>query len=469
MFAIILRQSSMKKIFLFIFFISALAASPQNLNRLTVADKIYGLSKMWQEANYNFVYLNKIDKPEWDSFYKALIISVQKTTNDFAYYRELEKFYAFLKDGHTNIISYPGYIDSSLFNNMFGKYRLFVKNIDHKAIIVQTNASIKNEVPVGSEIIEVNGLPTKDYINKNVAPYISSSTKYVLEDEATSLMFLGLNGDKYSIKIKTPNNIIKSLVLTHEKTTEQELFPSSENNFSLLKFKWYKDGIAYCALNSFEDPKVDTLFTNLLPQLKKAKALIIDLRNNGGGNTNIGFEIIKYLTKDTLLYGSKSYSRMLISTYKAWGKFVEPKDTINNTDNLKYYQAYRSNSFYEFPYSADTIKNRGAIIVIPTVILMGHFTASAAEDFLIYADKQKHIIKIGENSNGSTGQPYYFNLPGGGAARVCTKKDTYPDGREFVGYGVKPDIVITPTVTDFINHNDPVIKKAIQYLKSKIE
>lgn len=57
---------------------------------------------------------------------------------------------------------------------------------------------------------------------------------------------------------------------------------------------------------------------------------------------------------------------------------------------------------------------------------------------------------MGERSFGSTGQPYYFDLPGGGSARGCTKKDVYPDGREFVGYGVKPDVEVKPTLQDFL-------------------
>lgn len=58
-------------------------------------------------------------------------------------------------------------------------------------------------------------------------------------------------------------------------------------------------------------------------------------------------------------------------------------------------------------------------------------------------------------------------MPGGGSARVCTKKDTYPDGREFVGYGVKPDIEVKRTVQDFIDNKDPVLTKALEYLASK--
>lgn len=70
---------------------------------LSSTEKIYGLSKFWQEVNYNFVYLNKVDRTMWDNAYKEMITKVQETKNDYEYYRELQKFCALLKDGHTNV------------------------------------------------------------------------------------------------------------------------------------------------------------------------------------------------------------------------------------------------------------------------------------------------------------------------------------------------------------------------------
>ncbi|HEX7756078.1 MAG TPA: S41 family peptidase, partial [Niabella sp.] len=108
-------------------------------------------------------------------------------------------------------------------------------------------------------------------------------------------------------------------------------------------------------------------------------------------------------------------------------------------------------------------------IVVPTVLLTGNNTASAAEDFLIAADDQKHMIRMGEPSFGSTGQPLVFDLPGGGSARVCTKKDTYPDGREFVGYGVQPHIKITPGIKDYLSGKDVVLEEAVSYLQKQLK
>jgi carboxyl-terminal processing protease len=60
-------------------------------------------------------------------------------------------------------------------------------------------------------------------------------------------------------------------------------------------------------------------------------------------------------------------------------------------------------------------------------------------------------------------------LPGGGSARICTKRDTYSDGREFVGYGVKPDIEVKRTVEDYIKKRDAQLEKAIAVLSEKIK
>ena len=111
--------------------------SAQIPNQLSNSEKVYGLSKFWQEANYNFVYLNKVDKAKWDSLYKAYITKVQETENDIEYYRLLQKFCAFLKDGHTNVY-FPEHIQDSIFNTNFGKYRLFLTNIEDRAIITPT-------------------------------------------------------------------------------------------------------------------------------------------------------------------------------------------------------------------------------------------------------------------------------------------------------------------------------------------
>ena len=455
----------MKKITLLLFFLFVNLTYGQIPNKLSNEEKIYGLSKFWQEINYNFVYLNKVDRTAWDNQYKTLITEVQNTQNDYEYYRLLQKFCALLKDGHTNVW-FPKEIQDNIFTNEFGDFRFILSNIDGKAIITKISKDKIDEFPIGTEIIKVNGMTTNHFIEQNVKPYISSSTEHILNDRSIEYLLKGYKGATFNLELKLPNSKIKSLEVTLDKSKEQELYPEEKTN--LLEFKWLKQDIAYVALNSFTSWEIMDMFSDKFPEIQKAKKLIIDLRENGGGKENIGREIIKYLTNDTILYSSKSKSRLHIPTYKAWGYYSKVGDTVNNDWQKQAYLSYKDEFYYDFPYNHYSTANLDITrIEIPTVILIGHKTASAAEDFLIYADNQENMTKIGEPTFGSTGQPMIFELGNGSYARVCTKKDTYPDGREFVGYGIKPDIEIKTTLTDYMENKDPVLEKAIEYLNKK--
>jgi C-terminal processing protease CtpA/Prc len=457
-------------------FINIIITKAQIPNTISAADKVYGLSKFWQEANYNFIYLNQIDKKVWDSAYKEAIMTVQKTTDDYQYYRELQKFCALLKDGHTNVYL-PGKKEFQQMTTTFGEYNIFLENMAGKAIVVRTNVSKKDEIPFGSEVVEVNGMTTEQYIMEKVAPYLASSTDYVLKDLSIKYLLRGLDGEIYKVKIKKPKGELINLTLTHKKTEEKELFPTLEASNKIFELKWHPNDVAYIALNTFATKEINKLFLEKLPELYKAKALVIDLRANGGGTSRIGMDILQYFTNDTLLYSSRSRTRLHNPTYKAWGSLIKDTDTINGKadwgfskkEAIEIYETFNGKKYFDFPYNADTIHLTAKRIVIPTVVLLGHGTASAAEDFLIYADNQKHFTKIGSPSFGSTGQPYMFSLPGGGNARVCTKQDTYPDGRAFVGVGIKPDIEVVPTLNDYLQKKDVVLAKALEYLQKKIK
>lgn len=433
-------------------------------DKLTAEEKIYGLSKLWQEVNYNFVYMDKVDREAWEGSFRSTIQNVLYTANDYQYYRELQKFCALLKDGHTNVYLPEG-IDTLIYNSDFGDYRLFLENVDGEVIITRVNESKKHELPIGSRVLEVNWVPVWDYIDQYVAPYIGTSTDYVLKDLAVMRLLEGPVGATYTIKVMKPDGSTTTLDLKHERSGEKEVYPPLEAE-KLLEFKMY-DQTAYVALNSFRNNKLDSLFTAIMPELTRAKGLIIDLRLNSGGNTSVGVNILEYITTDSLLYGPVSMSREHIPVFKAWGSSVQPQDTTGNDWRTKCLLYYQDKMYYTFDYSPWVCGPKSQRMEKPTVVLTGHLTASAAEDFLVFADNQEHIIRIGEHTYGSTGQPYVFDLPGGGFAIVCTKKDIFKDGREFVGYGIAPHIEVKRSLQDYLDNRDPVLEKALEYLNDK--
>jgi len=100
----------------------------------------------------------------------------------------------------------------------------------------------------------------------------------------------------------------------------------------------------------------------------------------------------------------------------------------------------------------------------PIVLLISNKTGSAAEDFAMLFDQVKRGELIGQPTGGSTGQPMISTLPGGGTLRICVRKDTYPDGKEFVGVGIQPTILSEQTIESFLNGEDSVMKKALEII-----
>ncbi|MBE7169061.1 MAG: peptidase S41 [Williamsia sp.] len=442
-------------------------------NTISPADKVYGLSKFWQEVNYNFVYFDKIDRQTWDSAYKALIPQVQATQNDYEYYRLLKKFCALLKDGHTEIF-YPDIKGLSFMFNTFGDYLLVLTRVDNKVIVKRTWKKDAQLFPLGSEIIEVNGLPTRKYIQDSIAPYISSSTDYARDDVASGMLLMGTPGSTFKIRLRKPDGEEAAYTLTHAKVKDSVFYPDlgaypEEQKREGFAWKLLPNNIAYVALNTFgADSKVDSLFERILPSLEKSKGIIIDLRYNGGGDDGVAFNILRHFVKDSLILGAASVIRTYDPYLKAIGKYVTPADTVGNRNKRKAWLLYNGYAVYNEPgVWRSKVGEETKRLTAPVVVLTSHHTESAAEDFLIGADNQKHIIKMGEPTNGSTGMPASFDLPGGGGARVCIKKDTYPDGREFVGYGIQPDIRVTPTVKDYLENKDVVLEAALKYLQNR--
>lgn len=455
----------MKRNLLVAFFLLPFYLIGQVPNTFSDTEKIYGLSTIWKEVEYNFAYFEKIGSVKWDSLYKTMINSVLDTKNDYEYYRELSFFMAFLKDGHTGVGRYPN-VDR--YTTIYKGYLIEFGRIEDKVIVTRINASKKDSIPLGSELLEVNGRATDNYLAEFVIPYISASTDKSRDEKAVYNILDGLPGMKYTIKIKTPGNDIKTMQLVHGNLGEK--FPPATIPLTVkreaVEFKWFDNRIAYLALNSFKDSMVIASFRQHLPELYKAEKLIIDIRENSGGNSEVGFEILKYLTDDKYLNIHSSKSRKHTAQAKREGANISVKDTIGKEWEKEAYLNFNNKLYtkneYE-PYANEITDKR---ITIPTLILIGGKTVSAGEDFLVPIKNIEHIKTMGETTCGSTGTLYNINLPGS-SAYICSLQSFYPDGSEYVGVGIRPDIEVKRTIRGIISMKDEVLDQALEFLNEK--
>ncbi len=182
---------------------------------------------------------------------------------------------------------------------------------------------------------------------------------------------------------------------------------------------------------------VDSLF----PEIEKTSGLVIDVRSNGGGSSEIGYHILAMLT-DKPFATSVSWNRENYSTQWSEISWHWNGKSSQNPSGKYYYDK-------------------------PVALLIGPGTFSAGEDFTVAFEIMHRGPLVGRSTGGSTGEPLEFKLPGGGSARVCAKRDTYPDGSEFVGTGVHPTVTVEPTVRDFRAGTDVALQKAIELVSSK--
>jgi len=94
----------------------------------------------------------------------------------------------------------------------------------------------------------------------------------------------------------------------------------------------------------------------------------------------------------------------------------------------------------------------------PVFVLQDRYCASACEDFVMPLKVSGRATVFGERTFGSSGQPYLVDFGNGMNFRVSTKRMYFPDGTEFEGVGIKPDVeVIVPPVPG----NDVVMQAAL--------
>lgn len=409
-------------------------------------EKIYGLSLLWKEASDNFAYFDNVPDLDWDKTYKEYLLKVSSTKSMIEYYDVLKQFYALLKHHHSFVFPPQEYQD------YFDEPKIKIANIQRHAIIENVGESLKDSIPIGSEIIKVHGVPTNLYLKDSIFPMISASREDFVWESGLMELLKGKKGTRLQITYITPKKEVKEINLLCNSKVTNENWVRIIKNTEIFDFKWLENDLAYIALNTFYDNNVVTGFENKLPELLRCKGLIIDLRKNGGGDADIGYSILKYLI-DKPLITFKLKTRETKSIYKAWGKW----------GNEKYLNYTLGNAWYDF--NPDTIyPAREKRLNVPIVILTGN-TGSAAEDFLVTIDKVENVTFIGKTTAGCTGTPYIFDLPGGGIAIITTSKEITLDGYDTKN-GVKPDIEVQQTILDIINENDPVLKKGIEVLKN---
>ena len=219
--------------------------------------------------------------------------------------------------------------------------------------------------------------------------------------------------------------------------------------------------LGYVKVAHFDDD-VAPLVDRAMEELHDTAGVIIDVRNNTGGNASF-VRLLSYVTPNSqiafallsrpfLNQFGKAPEQMDSSAISRLPKVVGAYTTTNIID------AFRKNGGGAAYYTEDvgTRAYPGKVVV-----LTNQRTASAAEGFVWAIRGKPNVSIVGQATAGAVVGGEDFELPGGWRLTVPTHGAWGPDGRIYRDQKSIPDINIPLSRADFCHGIDPEMNKAL--------
>lgn len=423
------------------------------------------------------------DEAQIDNYYRKLVDLSEDSISLREAFLRISEFLAHIKCGHTiaNPYNQSDAIKAALFS---GKDKLpFTFQLIGKRMIITDDVS-GTEISKGSEVLEINGVKSEIIIDElmKYADGDGSNDGQRLynmrltgegEQEFFDIYFPMLHAPesgKFRITYRDPNSRagileksvnavsreerkqLLSLTTGNKDLTEEWKLESPAEGVSLLKFGTfvtYNSGLDWKKLLSDQFGEINS---------RGSSDLIIDIRGNGGGTTEVAFEILSYISERPLTIKSQ--------------RFVCYEKV---PDSLMQYLSTWDNSFYDRTASVERYdsrlfrlreENQGFISITPKeggfkgkVCLLVDEANSSATFILARLVKENRIGLLagrttGGNLKGITGGNLFFlDLPGTGI-EVDIPLLTELTSSDAPDSGIEPDIYIEQSVENIAGGKD---------------
>ena len=219
-------------------------------------------------------------------------------------------------------------------------YDMLVEKADTGARVVATFAGGSAEaagLSVGDMIVAVNGRDigalTAELMPRCLVEFDPDAEAYALNTAVS-----GIRGQPRLLRVISPEGSAR----------EVSLPLSSGEDAPDFETRTLEGGIGYIAIRSFADETIVTRFDAALETFRDAPGLIIDVRDNGGGDTAVARPIMGRFITERAPYALMR-RREAAGLSDPWTEYVEPRG----------------------PFTFDA----------PVVVLTNHWSASMAEGF----------------------------------------------------------------------------------------
>ena len=329
---------------------------------------------------------------------------------------------------------------------------------DNKVLFEQSyNMNGRKAIESGAELLAINGIPTTELFDR-MQKYTGGESSYLRRQfaaERIGIYLWSVYGfmNEFDLLISTDQK--KSNLIVKSKDTWKSA--NLENNNSQdFYYKKLESGIGYLYIGHFDIAPdwfkrfADDTFAKI--QADAISSLIVDVRDNTGGNTDTATYLTRYLANDNFrmissikekinsdnagLFGYRGQTGEIIES--KWDDWLEPK---------------KNNRFDGDVY----------LLISPITYSSGIVFASTLKD-------HQFATLIGQETGGNanqTAQGNLFNLPHSKLrAYITTRMLVRPSGSLAPG-GVKPHHVTLVNEESLTNDNDPAVDKALELINFK--
>lgn len=202
-----------------------------------------------------------------------------------------------------------------------------------------------------------------------------------------------------------------------------------------LTYQILENNIGYIYCESFSDGIGDGNLDQMLKKLEICDGLIIDVRNNGGGNLTTAQKLAARFTNEKVLVG---YIRH--KTGPGHNDFSDPEPVYQEPSNSIRWQK-------------------------KAVVLTNRRSYSATNDFVNTMRQFPNVTTIGDTTGGGSGLPFSSEIPNGWSIRFSASPMFDPDMNQLE-FGIEPDVKVDMTSEDMQRGKDTIIETAIKKLKN---
>lgn len=447
--------------------------------------------RIYEKANAGLYKYHS--KRETDSVFSTSRKSIQKHTSYREFYNIVWKVIDFTGSCH-NDLYFPDSLKKELRRQKIF-FPLPLKYLDNK---LYSNLDYDN-IPLGSEILSVNGVPAKDFA-KEVAKYTSTdghniTGKYAFLETGSLPFYVYLaygTCDSFALSYKDQSGIrqknlepldYKKCMENYRKRFIPAYVKSQDPGYSFQYPNSSETGLLTVNTFALGGPKseghkdyaafLDSVFNDL--KHRNIQNLIVDIRENGGGNDPNDLLLYSYLTERNFRENRSAFTLFQSVPFKKYyveeetDEIKDLEETLREEHSIQKDGKFCQNETFNALWTPKPNAFTGKVY-----LLISPFVASAGSLFASMVKSDEGTVVIGQETLGGyyghTGHiPVTYQLPNTELQLSFSIVDLEQDVQKLTdqsyGDGVKPDFTVEQTIEEYLQSSDRVLEFALKQIR----